>query len=393
MQFSKPFNALLASVILTVYVGDVLAIPISHRPDSWPETNLTRRAAPIFSMPITTVAYDAAFHVKMSIGENPRPFLLHLDSASSDFWVYSAKCPQRGSHNGVSTAESTTFKEVSKAILDVNYQDGDGATGAGGLDTLLFAGQKVATPALEFGVAEEVFGRFPELAEDGVLGLGPPGFDDEPFEPFDPDDEDEHLSPPFMQNLLAANVIPAKVTGWKLPRTKDVDSLGSLSFGGPDPAHFSAPFVTVKAAETNERNPVPWGISVDAVSIDGAVAISTPVRGFVDFGTTNIVMSITEADTLNEKIPGAEKVSPGQWDIPCTTQAVLALTIGGEVWPVDPRDLAYEPVEDSPGFCISNILGDGGVEDGRWILGGTFLKNVYTVLVEDSLEVGFAQPR
>ncbi|TFY61132.1 hypothetical protein EVG20_g7166, partial [Dentipellis fragilis] len=215
-------------------------------------------------------------------------------------------------------------------------------------------------------------GRFPTLVEDGVLGLGPPGFDDYPF---NPNAKRQHLNPPFMQNLLAANVIPAKITGWKLPRTKDVGSVGSLSF-----------------AATNERNPTPWGISVDAVSINGAVAISTPVQGFVDFGTTQILMSVTEADTLNEKIPGARQVSPGEWIIPCNTQAVLALTIGGVVWRVDPRDLAFQPV-DSPGLCKSNISGDVNAKDGRVTLGGAFLKNVYTVLNEDSLEVGLAQPR
>ncbi|TFY56518.1 hypothetical protein EVG20_g8895 [Dentipellis fragilis] len=380
--FTTPFNALLASVLLTLSVGDVLAVPTSYK------SGLARRAAPTFSTPITTIPNDAAFHVQMAIGKNPKPFLLHLDSATPDLWVYSQTCPQRGTHNGVTAAAPNTFKAVSTVVLDVAYQDGDKAEGEGGLDTLLFAGQKVATPALEFGVADEVTGNFPKLAEDGVLGLGPPGFDDPPFNPAD---KDEHLNPPFMQNLLAARVIPAKVTGWKLPRTKDVGSVGSLAFGAPDPTHFVGALVPVKAAPTSARNKKPWGVPVTAVTIDGAAVIAKPIAGFVDFGTTDISMSPAEADALNVKITGAKKISSGVWQIPCNTQAKLALTIGGKAWPVDPRDLAFAPVAGAAGLCESNIVGQEKVA-GQWILGGTFLKNVYTVLDEGNTQVAFAQP-
>ncbi|KAA1476257.1 acid protease [Dentipellis sp. KUC8613] len=394
MRFSQPFNALLTSVVLTVYVGDVLAIPTSYRSDSWPTMNLTRRAAPTFSVPITTIANDAAFHVQMIIGKNTRPFLLHLDSASPDLWVYSATCPQRGTHNGVSAAPPNTFKTLPNVVLDVAYQDGDKAEGAGGLDVLLLAGQRAATPALEFGVAEEVTGEFPTLDEDGVLGLGPPVRVDLTTLLSTPANKGEHLNPPFMQNLLAARVIPAKVTSWKLPRTKDAGSVGSLAFGAPDPTHFvPSTLIALKAAKTSAENPKPWGISVAAASVDGVAAISKPFQGFVDFGTTNIVMSTTEADALNGRIKGAIKVSLGVWHIPCNTQTKLALAIGGKVWPVDSRDLAFQPVAGSAGLCESNILGEADEAVGQWILGGTFLKNVYTILDEGNSQVGLAQPR
>ncbi|KAA1476256.1 acid protease [Dentipellis sp. KUC8613] len=401
MQFTTWFNALLASVLLTISVGDVLAVPTSHQPGSWPaalqarnttdayELGLARRAAASFSTPITTIANDAAFHVQVTIGKNPKPFLLHLDSATPDLWVYSATCPQRGTHNGVTAAAPNTFKATSAVVLDVSYQDGDKAEGEGGIDTLLFAGQTVATPPLQFGVADEVTGQFPKLAEDGVLGMGPPSFDDPPF---DPTDKEEHLNPPFMQNLLAAKVISAKVSGWKLPRSKDTGSVGSLAFGAPDPAHFVAPLATVKSAPLSARNKKPWGVPITAATLDGAALLAKPIFGFVDFGTTDISMSAAEADALNAKITGAKKVSAGKWNIPCNTQAKLALTIAGKAWPIDPRDLAFTPVAGATGLCQSNIVGEEAVA-GQWILGGTFLKNVYTVLDEGSTQVSFAQPK
>ncbi|TFY52654.1 hypothetical protein EVG20_g10459 [Dentipellis fragilis] len=269
--------------------------------------------------------------------------------------------------------------------------DGDKAEGEGGLDTLLFAGQKATTPAIEFGVAEDVTGQFPTLDEDGVLGLGLPGFDDAPF---NPTNKGEHLNPPFMQNLLAARVIPAKITGWKLPRTKDVGSVDSLAFGSLDPTHFiPGTLISLRAAQTSEQNPKPWGISATAASMNGVAVLVKPFLGFIDFGTTVIVMSDIEADVLNSRITGAVRVSPGVWHIPCNTQAKLALTIGTKVWPVDPRDLVSQTVPGSPNLCESNIEGDENEPVGQWILGGTFLKNVCTVLVEDGPQVGLAQPR
>ncbi|KAA1476255.1 acid protease [Dentipellis sp. KUC8613] len=408
MQFTMPFNALLASVLLTMSIGDVLAVPTSHQPGSWPAAlqarntteaydsyrskifrGLARRAAAPFSTPITTVANDAAFHVQAIIGKNTRPFLLHLDSATPDFWVYSATCPQRGAHNGVTAAAPNTFRASSAVVLDVSYQDGDKAEGAGGIDTVQFAGQRAATPAIQFGVADQVTGQFPRLAEDGVLGMGPPSFDDPPF---NPNDKEEHLNPPFMQNLLASRVIPALVSGWKLPRSKDAGSVGSLAFGAPDPAHFVAPLATVRSAPLSARNKKPWGVPITAATLDTTALLVKPIFGFVDFGTTDISMSPTEADVINSRIAGAKRVSAGKWNIPCNTQAKLTLTIAGKAWPIDPRDLAFAPVAGAAGLCQSNIVGEEKVA-GQWILGGTFLKNVYTVLDQGRTQVSFATPK
>jgi len=57
----------------------------------------------------------------------------------------------------------------------------------------------------------------------------------------------------------------------------------------------------------------------------------------------------------------------------------IALTIGGRSFSIDPRDVAFYPLADEPGFCMSGIA-VGGVGpfylDNEWLVCGSFLSGM-----------------
>ncbi|KAJ8072253.1 hypothetical protein PM082_015812 [Marasmius tenuissimus] len=73
-------------------------------------------------------------------------------------------------------------------------------------------------------------------------------------------------------------------------------------------------------------------------------------------------------------IDGSSIDEQGRYHVPCDTNATLAFTFGGQSFEIDSRDLAFAKVGDND--CLSGIGANDG--DGEtWLIGDTFLKNVY----------------
>ncbi|KAA1473188.1 hypothetical protein DENSPDRAFT_263001 [Dentipellis sp. KUC8613] len=105
-----------------------------------------------------------------------------------------------------------------------------------------------------------------------------------------------------------------------------------------------------------------------------------------------------DAAALHRFIPGTIVASTGHHLIPCDNTVVLSLTIGGVSWPIDPRDLVNAPVPAPPQFglqrhCFSSVQASPSRQPGEWLVGSTFLKNVYMKLDATENTIGFARLR
>jgi cathepsin D len=82
----------------------------------------------------------------------------------------------------------------------------------------------------------------------------------------------------------------------------------------------------------------------------------------------------------------------------CNTEVTVALNFGGKTWSISPEDMNLGTPPDAPqGQCLGGIfdLGQGtsiqgGGGNPSWVVGDTFLKNVYSVFRADPPAVGFA---
>lgn len=84
--------------------------------------------------------------------------------------------------------------------------------------------------------------------------------------------------------------------------------------------------------------------------------ISYPSQSYYQ-GTTLIIAPAADAAAVHAAIPGSKPDKQGGFTIPCTTSASFALTVGGQTFAIDPRDLTFLPVDPAnlTGDCVSGI--------------------------------------
>ena len=92
-----------------------------------------------------------------------------------------------------------------------------------------------------------------------------------------------------------------------------------------------------------------------------------------------MVLPADDAQTIHDQIQGAKSDGQGGFTVPCTLTDTVALTYNGQVFEIDPRDIAFSPVDpnDPNGDCVSGITSGniGGATE--WLVGDVFLKNAY----------------
>jgi len=179
-----------------------------------------------------------------------------------------------------------------------------------------------------------------------------------------------------VESLAQQGLISEAITSFKIPRLADNLDDGEITFGGLDPAKFDA---STQVTLANVNTEGFWEAAVDAASVNGQDAGLTGRTAIMDTGTTLAILPTADAAAIHALIPGSSQDSQGDFIVPCTSNASVAFTFGGQLFTVDPRDIAFTPVDatDPTGDCLSGIqAGNVGGAD-EWLLGDTFLKNAY----------------
>ena len=186
--------------------------------------------------------------------------------------------------------------------------------------------------------------------------------------------EQQTLTP--IESLAKAGLVTEAITSYKISRLADQKNDGEITFGGLDASKFDSATL-VNLANVNKQGF--WEASMDAVTADGQDLGLTGRTAILDTGTTLIVAPPADALAVHKAIPGAASDGQGGFTIPCTTTTSIALSFGGTSFAIDPRDLAFSPVNanDPTGDCVSGISSGqiGGAQE--WLVGDVFLKNAY----------------
>jgi cathepsin D len=88
----------------------------------------------------------------------------------------------------------------------------------------------------------------------------------------------------------------------------------------------------------------------------------------------------------------------GFFQFPCSTTLNVSMAFGGSLWPISPADMNLGSVTKSGSMCIGGLFDltqgssiEANEGNPSWVVGDTFLKNVYSVFRQDPLSIGFAQ--
>lgn len=137
----------------------------------------------------------------------------------------------------------------------------------------------------------------------------------------------------------------------------------------------------------NEVYPIAWEVAVDDVYFDGRKLPRSALA------TSNITLSAL-LDTGNSLIRGPRDVLDaivaqlGGDSYDCAEAHTLAFQIGGNLYPVDPRDFGSQTFEDTVSLCTPNLAATDPPGLGflySWSIGDPFLKSVFVAFYYGNL--------
>jgi cathepsin D len=229
----------------------------------------------------------------------------------------------------------------------------------------------------------------------GILGLA--------FEPLA-----ATRSKPWWQTLSDNNQFSAKEMSFFL--TRELDNLqaseleygGIFTLGGTNSSLYSGDieFIDMPSGVT----PSFWLLEVSGVTVNGksaSVTTGSNALAAIDTGTTLIGGPSADVKAIWSQVSGAapaqEADLEGFWTFPCDIDVQVSFAFGGKSWSISTVDMNLGRATQG-GPCVGGIfdlnLGtniDEGSGNPNWVVGATFLKNVYSVFRESpGPAVGFA---
>jgi hypothetical protein len=209
---------------------------------------------------------------------------------------------------------------------------------------------------------------------DGILGIGRGS------------STSNEISAPQIMDVLSANkLIGAKLYGIHLSRATDGVADGELNLGQVNEERFDGEINFIDCVDNDTGF---WEIPLDNAGIDGQeVNLAGAKRtAIMDTGTSFILMPRGDAEAIHKPIQGSSQDGE-TFFVPCDSRAVVQFGFHGVKYNISTADwIGAETGE--KGVCRSNIIGRKTFGDGQWLVGDTFLKNVYSVFDFDKSRVG-----
>jgi len=351
---------------------------------------------------------DSEYYGMISVGTPPQLFNVILDTGSSDLWLIgqgasSSSSTSRGGGGmsiGSPTASSTsatgtpftpssssTFKSNSNTF-QITYGSGS-ASGTIGTDTITQGSYTVTNQA--FAVVNRATSGLLSGDVSGIMGMA-------------------------FQSLASTNSAPfwqsAKIDTFAFGITRfvnissatDVEPGGVMTLGGINTTLFQGDVTYIPLKSQSY-----WLIAMDSVSINGQILAGSQSNAVaIDTGTSLIGAPTAIVAAVYAQIPGARAASgsyQGYYEFPCSSNPVMTLTFGGKAYAIAADDFNVGAVDSEGRMCLGSIFavestttsssGSRSSSSPAWIIGDSFLKNVYTVFRasgDGGPAVGFAAP-
>nr|VWO95028.1 Aspartyl proteinase [Ganoderma boninense] len=356
---------------------------------------LSKRAGETVGVNIIDQQADSSYIGQVTVGTPAQTFKVVLDTGSSDLWVAGNQCSSCGSTPPFNPSQSSTIQEITDASGNgqvVNIQYGSGSVaGILAQDTVSLAGFTVNPQ--RFLVVEQMTSGLLQGDVSGIMGLA--------FQSLA-----STQATPFWQQLVNNNQFASPEISFWLARhlddsnPQDETAGGVMTLGGQNSSLFTGDieFNTL----SNANAPSFWMLQLSGVTVQGnsvSVPTGSAAASAIDTGTTLIGAPSEAVSAIFGAIDGAEPLSgqlQGFWAFPCNTQLNIALAFGGKAWSISDDDMNLGRVQGN--LCLGGIfdlnlgsnVGSGGGNP-VWVVGDTFLKNVYTIFRANPPAVGFAQ--
>ena len=314
-------------------------------------------------------------------------FYLIFDTGSADLWVAGSDCVS-SSCQGTYTFDSSASSSFSSTGSDFYIKYGSGA--AAGVDS-----QDVVSVA-GFSVSDQVFAVVNQTTADilsyplsGIMGLGFEGLTNT-------------NSKPWWEGVMDSGSLANQTMGVYMARyrhdatAKSVEQNGGeFTIGAVNTSLFTGDINYISIPDSNRDY---WRITTEAITLNGSALDSLANRAAaIDTGTTLIGVSTADATAFYSQIPGSEAMTQAQyegyWQYPCSTTLNVSLQYGGKLYAITNGDFNLGPFTSDSSMCTGSIfeMNLGAGSPVSWIVGASFLKNVYSVFRNEPTAIGFAQ--
>ncbi|CDO69168.1 hypothetical protein BN946_scf185042.g70 [Trametes cinnabarina] len=411
-----PLLSLVAGIAATpLYASPPLHVPLSRRASNrsapverfalhadylrtkygWSNATLAKRQGKTVGMNIIDQAQDSSYIGTVSIGTPPQPFKVVLDTGSSDLWVAVNDCFSCGQTPTFDPTQSSTLQAVTSSTgstQEVTIRYGSGSVqGTLAQDTVSMAGFTVNPQTLL--LVDRMTSGLLDGDVSGIMGLA--------FQALASTN-----AVPFWQALASDGQFASPEISFWLARHLDDENPpdeqpgGVMTLGGTNSTLFTGDVEFVPLT-TIGGSPTFWMLELTGATVQGqtvSVPTGSAALSAIDTGTTLVGGPSDAVAAIYGAIPGAIPVPSmaGFFQFPCSTNVQVALAFGGKSWPISSADMNLGRI--SSNMCVGGIfdltLGSdvsGGGGNPTWVVGDTFLKNVYTVFRANPAAVGFAQ--
>ncbi|KAI0807141.1 acid protease [Fomes fomentarius] len=339
-----------------------------------PRSPITRTSASTVHGDLSLASSNEfAYLIQINIGG--QDFMVLLDTGSSDLWVVSSDCTTEGCA-GVPKYHRTASLSLTDVSFHLNYLMGN-VTGVVGSDTVTLGEFQVSSQI--FAMANQTGGLgLSATGNSGIMGLAFPA------EASIADTTGRVLT----ENVFSAfNESSQRFFAFHLGRTED-DS--SFTIGELDPvyANSSTDLTLAPVYPTSGSIYDYWKLPLESLTINGTAfslsksrvrGASAPIAVF-DTGTTLVLGPTEDVARFWESVGGARQTNRG-WEVPCNRAVVVGMVIGEgssqQEYTLDPADISWQEGSVDDTWCLGGLQGNDGVFAADWLLGGTFLRNVY----------------
>ncbi|KAI0250106.1 aspartic peptidase domain-containing protein [Lactifluus subvellereus] len=347
------------------------------------------RRAQTTDISVTNQGSDTSYFAPVSVGTPPQTFDLVLDTGSSDLWFAATACTTCGQGTPELNPTKSSSLQVGNEHVVMNYGSGT-ASGTIARDTVSM-GPFTVNPQI-FVTVDTVSQGLIDGQLAGIMGLAFQGIANTG-------------ALPFWQALLNDNSLTNPEFSFFLtrfvnnPNAQTEEPGGVFTLGGTNTTLFQGDI------DFQSFTPPPgggsfWLQTISSVTVNGKKAnIGNTNTAAIDTGTTLIGGPTAAVVAIWGAVPNSAPLAgnmAGFFSFPCNTQLTIMISFGGPSWPINVADLNLGPV--SNGQCLGGIFditagSNVKPQPGQpaWIVGDTFLKNVYTVFRANPPAVGFAQ--
>ncbi|RPD59803.1 acid protease [Lentinus tigrinus ALCF2SS1-6] len=260
------------------------------------------------------------------------------------------------------TTSTTSVHKSGK--FSISYADGSSVSGPVYTDTVTVAG--VTAKNQYFSPVTTLSSSFAGDARDGILGMAYPALS-------------QFNQNPFFNSAKAQGAVKSGVFAFKLAK-----SGSELYLGGTNSKLYTGSIEYHAVVGSGF-----WQIGSGKVQV-GAKTVVSNIRTIIDSGTTLIYGPPSQVATLYASIPGSKASGNGFYTFPCTSVPNnVAFSWGGKSWTISAANMNLG--RESATRCVGAIVGqDLGLGTNVWLVGDSFMKNVYSVFSFDQNAVGFA---